>query len=248
MPAGNALVEGATFIAILLGTIAGGLAAQGGSDPIFFAFLIIAFSLSCWVSSLFIPPTGQAAPNLVVRTNIVVSTLDLLRQLREDPRIWWGAIVTCWFWAVGGLALVLLPPLVKNALGGSEEVATFCLAIFAIAIAVGSGLAAWLAAGRIILLPTVLGAVLLGLFAFDFGFATWGLVPAAQGLGHRRRVRLVPWRPHRYRSRRPGHRRRPVHRAGVLRGAGLGRCRPPRPGDCRRQRAQCRRHGAQHHA
>ena len=183
LPAGNALVEGATFIAILLGTIAGGLAATEGSDPIFFAFLIIAFSLSCWISSLFIPPTGQAAPNLVVRTNIAVSTCDLVQQLREDSRIWWGAIVTCWFWAVGGLALVLLPPLVKNTLGGSEEVATLCLAIFAIAIAVGSGLAAWLAAGRIILLPTVLGAVLLGLFSFDLGFATWGLVPAEQGRG-----------------------------------------------------------------
>jgi acyl-[acyl-carrier-protein]-phospholipid O-acyltransferase/long-chain-fatty-acid--[acyl-carrier-protein] ligase len=181
LPAGNALVEGATFIAILLGTIAGGLAAREGSDPIFFAFLIIAFSLSCWISSLFIPPTGQAAPNLVVRTNIVVSTIDLLKQLRVDPRIWWGAIVTCWFWVVGGVALVLLPPLVKNTLGGSEEVATFCLAIFAVSIAVGSGLAAWLAAGRIILLPTVLGAVLLGIFSFDLGFATWGLVPAEQG-------------------------------------------------------------------
>ena len=77
----------------------------------------------------------------------------------------------------------LLPPLVKNVLGGSEEVATLCLAIFAISIAVGSGLAAWLAAGRIILLPTVLGAVLLGIFSFDLGFATWGLVPAAQGQG-----------------------------------------------------------------
>src|SRR5262245_7557931 len=164
LPAGNALVEGATFIAILLGTIVGGLAARDGSDPVFFAFLIIAFSLSCWISSLFIPPTGEAAPNLVVRANIVISTIDLLKKLREDARIWWGAIVTCWFWAVGGLALVLLPPLVKNTLGGSEEVATLCLAIFAIAIAVGSGLAAWLAAGRIILLPTVLGAVLLGIF------------------------------------------------------------------------------------
>ena len=84
LPAGNALVEGATFIAILLGTIVGGLAAREGSDPVFFAFLIIVFSLSCWISSLFIPPTGEAAPNLVVRTNIVVSTVDLLKQLRED--------------------------------------------------------------------------------------------------------------------------------------------------------------------
>ena len=108
LPAGNALVEGATFIAILLGTIVGGLAARDGSDPTFFALLIIVFSLSCWISSLFIPPTGEAAPNLPVRANIVVSTVDLLKQLREDRRIWWGAIVTCWFWVVGGVALVIV--------------------------------------------------------------------------------------------------------------------------------------------
>jgi acyl-[acyl-carrier-protein]-phospholipid O-acyltransferase / long-chain-fatty-acid--[acyl-carrier-protein] ligase len=183
LPAGNALVEGATFIAILLGTIVGGLAARDGGDPAFFALLMIVFSLLCWISSLFIPPTGEAAPNLAVRPNILVSTFDLLKQLRQDLRIWWGAIVTCWFWVVGAVALSLLPPLVKNVLGGTEEVVTLCLAIFSVAIALGSGLAAWLAAGRIILLPTVLGAVLLGIFSFDLGFATWGLVPAAQGQG-----------------------------------------------------------------
>ncbi|MGH6767496.1 MAG: acyl-[ACP]--phospholipid O-acyltransferase, partial [Xanthobacteraceae bacterium] len=183
LPAGNALVEGATFIAILLGTIVGGLAARDGGDPAFFALLMIAFSLSCWISSLMIPPTGEAAPNLAVRANILVSTVDLLRQLREDSRIWWGAIVTCWFWVVGAVALSLLPPLVKNVLGGTEEVVTLCLAIFSVAIAIGSGLAAWLAAGRIILLPTVIGAMLLGIFSFDLGFATWGLAPAGPGQG-----------------------------------------------------------------
>jgi acyl-[acyl-carrier-protein]-phospholipid O-acyltransferase/long-chain-fatty-acid--[acyl-carrier-protein] ligase len=181
LPAGNALVEGATFIAILLGTIVGGLATRDSSDPTFFILLIIGFSVACWLSSLFIPPTGEAAPNLRVRANIIGSTLDVLRQLRDDRRIWWGAIVTCWFWVVGGVALVLVPPLVKYTLGGAEEVATLCLTIFAISIAIGSALAAWLAAGRIILLPTVLAAVLLGIFSFDLGFATWGLVPAEQG-------------------------------------------------------------------
>ena len=33
LPAGNALVEAATFLAILLGTVAGGYAARGGGDP-----------------------------------------------------------------------------------------------------------------------------------------------------------------------------------------------------------------------
>src|SRR5215203_1868287 len=36
LPAGNALVEGATFLAILLGTIVGGLAAKDGTHPGYF--------------------------------------------------------------------------------------------------------------------------------------------------------------------------------------------------------------------
>src|SRR5712671_5538438 len=177
LPAGNALVEGATFIAILLGTIVGGIAAKDGGDPAHFAFLMIVFSLLCWGASLLIPRTGQAAPDLNVHKNVLVSTIGLLNFLREDPRLWWGALVTSWFWLVGAVALSLMPPLVKNVLGGNEEVVTACLAIFSISIAVGSGLAAWLAAGRIILLPTLIGAVLLGLFAIDLGWSTHGATP-----------------------------------------------------------------------
>jgi acyl-[acyl-carrier-protein]-phospholipid O-acyltransferase/long-chain-fatty-acid--[acyl-carrier-protein] ligase len=179
LPAGNALVEGATFIAILLGTIVGGIAAKDGGDPAHFAFLMIVFSLLCWGASLFIPRTGQAAPDLKVHKNVLISTVGLLKFLREDPRLWWGALVTSWFWLVGAVALSLMPPLVKNVLGGNEEVVTTCLAIFSISIAIGSGLAAWLAAGRIILLPTLIGAVLLGLFAIDLGWSTLGAPPVA---------------------------------------------------------------------
>jgi acyl-[acyl-carrier-protein]-phospholipid O-acyltransferase/long-chain-fatty-acid--[acyl-carrier-protein] ligase len=178
LPAGNALVEGATFIAILLGTIVGGIAHSG--DPAKFALLMIVFSLMCWGASLFIPRTGQAAPDLVVQKNILASTGGLLKFLREDPRLLWGALVTSWFWLVGAVALSLMPPLVKNVLGGSEEVVTTCLAIFSISIAVGSGLAAWLAAGRIILLPTLIGAVLLGLFSIDLGWSTLGAAPISR--------------------------------------------------------------------
>src|SRR5260370_29768045 len=131
---------------------------------------MILSSLLCGGARLFIPPTGDAAPNLVVRWNIAASTWDLLKHLRDDRRIWWGAFVTCWFWLVGAVALSLLPPLVKNVLGGTEEVVTACLAIFSVAIAVGSGLAAWLAAGRLLLLPTVIRRVLPGLVRVHLGW------------------------------------------------------------------------------
>ena len=62
LPAGNALVESATFIAILLGTIVGGIAAKDGGDPAHFAFLMIVFSLLCWGASLLIPRGGKPRP------------------------------------------------------------------------------------------------------------------------------------------------------------------------------------------
>src|SRR5262249_39373195 len=110
LPAGNALVEGATFIAILLGTIVGGLAAHGGGDPASFGFLMILFSLACWGASLFIPPTGQAAPDLIIQRNILASTGSLLNHLRDDKRIWWGAFVTSWFWLARSVLAGALAP------------------------------------------------------------------------------------------------------------------------------------------
>jgi acyl-[acyl-carrier-protein]-phospholipid O-acyltransferase/long-chain-fatty-acid--[acyl-carrier-protein] ligase len=183
LPAGNALVESATFIAILTGTIVGGLASKDGGDPASFAGMMMAFALACWVAALFIPATGEGAPNLVIDFNIARSTFVVLRDLYRQKRLWWGALVVSWFWLVGAVVLSLLPPLVKNLLGGSEEVVTAYLAIFSIAIAIGSGLASWLASGRIVLIPTVFGGVLLGLFALHLGWITLGLTAPEQGRG-----------------------------------------------------------------
>jgi acyl-[acyl-carrier-protein]-phospholipid O-acyltransferase/long-chain-fatty-acid--[acyl-carrier-protein] ligase len=178
LPAGNALVEGATFMAILLGTVVGGMAAKGAGDPGSFAALMMVFAVLCWGASLFIPRTGEGAPELVVQRNIVASTLDLLRHLRSQHKLLWGALVVSWFWLVGAVVLSLLPALVKNVIAGSEDEVyrgfLSFLAVFAVFIALGSLLAAWLAAGRIILLPTVLGALVIGIFAIDLGLAGRG--------------------------------------------------------------------------
>src|SRR5215472_4344119 len=182
LPRANALVEGATFIAILTGTIVAGITSKNGG-PASFAGLMMAFALACWISALFIPRTGEAAPNLVIDFNIARSTFVLLRDLYREPRLWWGGLVVSWFWFVGAVVTTLLAPLIKNALGGDQEVINAYLAVFSIAIAIGAGCAAWLASGRIILMPTVFGAVLLAVFAIDLGWHTAGAVVAEQGRG-----------------------------------------------------------------
>ena len=179
LPSGNALIEGGTFLAILFGTIVAGLAANGNSNPIHFAWLMILTALASWLASLLIPKSGEGAPDLAINRNVLVSTGSLIKQIRADPRLWWGALVASWFWLVGALVLSLLPPLVSFTIGGSEEVVTLFLTIFSVAVAIGSGLAAWLAAGRIVLLPTLVAAVLLGVFALDLGWTASAIVPAA---------------------------------------------------------------------
>ena len=183
LPTGNALVEGATFVAILLGTIAGGLAARGQGSHVLFAALVIGFAIACWLSARLIPATGEGAPGLRISANIATSTAAMIRHLRADPRLWWGAMVTSWFWLVGIVVLSLLPPLIKTLLGGNEDTVTVYLAIFTVAVGAGSGLAAAIARGRIMLKTTLVGALLLGIFAIDLGAATLGAPPVASPQG-----------------------------------------------------------------
>ncbi len=183
LPAANALIEGATFVAILLGTIAGGLAARGGGDVWVFAVLVVGFSLLSWFAALLIPPSGESAPHLRVTANIAKSTAAMIRHLSADKRLWWGALVTSWFWLVGIVVLSLQPTLVKQIVGGDEDTVTAYLALFSVAVGLGSWLAAAIARGRIRLGTTVAGAVLIGAFALDLGFATFGAVGTSAASG-----------------------------------------------------------------
>jgi acyl-[acyl-carrier-protein]-phospholipid O-acyltransferase/long-chain-fatty-acid--[acyl-carrier-protein] ligase len=171
LPSANALIEGATFIGILTGTIVGGMAAQAGGTRMF-NLLVLGFSVACWLSALRIPPSGEGAPHLKVNRNIASSTTAMIRHLRASSRLWWGAMVTSWFWLVGIVVMSLLPPLIKTIIGGNEDTVTAYLALFSIAIGIGSGLAALIARGRIVLKTTLAGAVLIAVFALDLGAMT----------------------------------------------------------------------------
>jgi acyl-[acyl-carrier-protein]-phospholipid O-acyltransferase / long-chain-fatty-acid--[acyl-carrier-protein] ligase len=185
LPAGNALIEGGTFLAILFGTIMAGIAAKGDSNPIHFAWLMILTALIAWMSARMIPRVPAGAPDLKINPNILASTWKLLSELRADPRLWWGGLVNSWFWLVGLVVMQLMVPLVKTDIGGTEAVSTVFLTIFSVAVAIGSGLAAWLAHGRIVLLPTLIGAVLIGVFAIDLGWTASGFAHSPTPLGIR---------------------------------------------------------------
>jgi acyl-[acyl-carrier-protein]-phospholipid O-acyltransferase/long-chain-fatty-acid--[acyl-carrier-protein] ligase len=171
LPAGNALVEGATFLAILIGTIAGGLAMRRGGEPLLTTIGVVAASVAAWGAACYIPATARAAPDIAIDPNVLRSTAALLGELWKDKRLRRIAAVTSLFWLVGAIAMSLLAPLVTRTMHGSELVVTLFLAVFAIAIAIGSGIASFLLAGRIILLPAAIGAAIISGASIDLGAA-----------------------------------------------------------------------------
>ena len=183
LPAGNALVEGATFLAILIGTIAGGIAVAAAGSAEIVVGVILALAVASWSFARIIPAAGPAAPGLVITANPWVSTLALLRELKSDRRLWGGAHIISWFWLVGFVVLALLPALIKTLVGGSEGVVTMCLAVFTVGIAIGSGLAARASHGQPNLGLVPLGALLMGIFALGIAWIASILAPGPQPIG-----------------------------------------------------------------
>jgi acyl-[acyl-carrier-protein]-phospholipid O-acyltransferase / long-chain-fatty-acid--[acyl-carrier-protein] ligase len=192
LPAGNALVEGATFVAILLGTIGGGMAGVGTATLV--VAVILALSVASWLAARAIPTSAPAAPALAITANPWTSTRALLRLLFADRRLASGAHIVSWFWLVGFLVLALLPALAGPATRGGPRLVVTWLATFTIGVAVGSWLAARASRDQPNLALVPLGALLMGLLALLIawiaavapamapGVALWGLLPSPAGL------------------------------------------------------------------
>ena len=75
---------------------------------------MILTAFACWLSSHVHPAHRPARRSLTINRNIFASTGALIKQLRADPRLWWGALVASWFWLVGALVMSLLLPLVTD--------------------------------------------------------------------------------------------------------------------------------------
>jgi MFS family permease len=180
--AGNALVEAATFLAIFLGLIAGGLSAKGRA-PEGTVLQLMVIAIACFAASLFIPPTERAAPGLRANRNILASTFALLRDVTYDPVLWSRSMAVSWFWMSGAVALSLVPVVVRSKTGGGIEVETAVSALFALGIGAGSIAAAVIAHGRIYLKPVPLAAVGMAVFLIDLGAATFFLPVAMAEVG-----------------------------------------------------------------
>ncbi|MBS64385.1 MFS transporter [Salinisphaera sp.] len=181
---GNGMVELGTFLAILLGTIAGGqLVHTVGENTLVIGISVLVFAVLGWLVSLFIPRTAPSAPDLKFNWNPVTETVRIVGYARENRTIFLSIMGISWFWAVGAIYLAQLPNYVRVDLGGDETVVTLLLALFSFGIGIGSMLCDRLSGGRIELGLVPFGAAGLVLFGVDLGFAGVATPANEVGLG-----------------------------------------------------------------
>ncbi|MBQ6434432.1 MAG: MFS transporter [Synergistaceae bacterium] len=136
--AGNGLIQMGTYLAILTGTIAGGLMILKENGIFWVGGLAVTIAFSGWVSSMLIPPTKPINPNLKVSFNIVSRTAAMFKDIYPMRKVFGSMLAISWFWLVGSVFLAQFPTYSRLILGTDESVATSFLAIFSCGIGLGS--------------------------------------------------------------------------------------------------------------
>ncbi len=170
---GTGLVEAGTYIGILGGTLLGGVLVVQNADGSFHgewaALGVLVAAVIGRITGQYVPPAppDPNAPPLVMDWHIVRASIRLVSATMHIPRLFLAILAISSFWAMGAVLAAQFPPLVKNAFGADQSVATLFLATFSIGVAIGSVAVNRLLKGHVSARYSPASALFMGLFVLD---------------------------------------------------------------------------------
>jgi len=167
---GTGLVEAGTYIAILAGTIAGGIIT---SEHAAIGVLVVAGI--GWLAGREVPSAPPLVQDAGVDFHIIRSSIKLVSDTMHIRRLFLAILSISFFWAQGAILAAQFPPLVKNVLGASQGVATLFLAIFSVGVAIGSVAVNRILDGHVSARCSPASALVMGVFVCDMWWMahTW---------------------------------------------------------------------------
>lgn len=165
--AGNGLVEMATFLAILLGTMVGGLLANDTDGTFRVSALIVLFAAVGYASSRFIPAAPSRNPTLRINPNILSELIAVVGAAMTVRVIRISIVGISWLWFVGITLIAQFPNFAKDVVHGNEAVATLMLFVLSAGVGLGSLLCHRILKGSISAQTVPWTLLLMGIFCID---------------------------------------------------------------------------------
>ena len=178
---GNALVDTGTFVAILIGLLAGGaLTALGLPGLKVTAVLLVLVAVGGYLVSRAIPAASATAPALKVSFNILGETWRNIGFARANRPVFLAILGISWFWMFGSMFVAQLPNYTRVVLAGTQTLVILLTFALTAGIGIGSLLCERLSGRKIEIGLVPFGSIGLSAFAIDLYFA----FPAAIAAQH----------------------------------------------------------------
>lgn len=165
--AGTGLVEAGTYVAILSGTILAGWIpvewAAGG---------IIGTAIVGYFVSREIPDAPRQGALEKIDWNIFRASKNLIRETMQNREIFFAILAISFFWTIGAVLFIQFPPLAKNTIMASKEVASLFLVVFSVGVAAGSVAINALLKGTVSARYSPISVIVMGLFVVAFYLVT----------------------------------------------------------------------------
>lgn len=178
---GTGLVEAGTYIAILAGTILGGIIVDLVNEQAAAAFVLLV-AITGWVSARYIPSAPPQKTVEKIDFNFVRSSYRLVKETMHVRRLFLAIVAISFFWTIGAVLMIQFPPLVKNVLTADPTVASLFLGIFSIGIAIGSIIVNRLLKSQVSARYAPISVIIMGAFVVVLFFvsASWEGLPDGQ--------------------------------------------------------------------
>lgn len=178
---GNALLNTGTYLAILLGTIVGGLLAFITYGLVALSCLMLVCALLGYWVSCRIPHAPASDSTLKLSFNAPLEAIRIIRYAASQPKGTFLAILgISWFYFIGGTFLAQFPNYAKATLGVDNITLVFFMTIFSIGIAVGGLLNNKLLRSRVEATYVPLAALGITFFSLDLYFASASFAGASE--------------------------------------------------------------------
>ncbi len=181
---GNGVIELGTFLAIILGTVAGAAMAQHfHGHEVFAGYALLALAAAGFLSSLGIDRVPPAAPTKRFRLNFVGDLWQQIRIMRRDRALFLAVVGNTYFWFLGSLLFSTIVVYGPDVLHVGMTKAGYLNATLAVGIGIGSMVAGVVSGNKIEYGLIPLGSIGMTATGLVLGLHPHGLLGSAILLG-----------------------------------------------------------------